>query len=179
MPPAVGRLFVDSDETAPGANPVAVLSFDYWKTHLAEAPVAGQDAAGEWNARSRSRESQRPGFHSMVWGHAPDVFVPLSMEQVLTPEWMYLNDRNPTGSHVAGRLKPGVTRVSRRRLRSIRCFGAAGRRVQATCRSVGESTARLYQGCAPAFRGGSEGLQSDARATCRPRSPSFWQWCCW
>ncbi|HEY1809308.1 MAG TPA: permease prefix domain 1-containing protein, partial [Acidobacteriaceae bacterium] len=35
--PAVGRLFVASDETAPGANPVAVLNFDYWRTHLDEA----------------------------------------------------------------------------------------------------------------------------------------------
>ncbi|MGA9584421.1 MAG: FtsX-like permease family protein, partial [Terracidiphilus sp.] len=51
-----------------------------------------------------------PGFHSMVWGHAPDVFVPLSMEQVLTPEWPYLNDRQSYWIDVVGRLKPNVTR---------------------------------------------------------------------
>ena len=45
----------------------------------------------------------------MVWGHAPDVFVPLTMEQVLTPEWQYLGDRQSYWISVAGRLKPGVT----------------------------------------------------------------------
>src|SRR5260370_22324224 len=40
--PALGRLFVSSDETTEGANPVAVLSFHYCKTHLSEAPVAGK-----------------------------------------------------------------------------------------------------------------------------------------
>ena len=47
----------------------------------------------------------------MVWGHTPAVFVPLSMEQVLSPEWKYLADHKSYWIAVAGRLRPGVTRA--------------------------------------------------------------------
>jgi putative ABC transport system permease protein len=106
--PAAGRLFLDSDETAPGANAVAVLSFDYWKTHLAEAPVVGKTLLVNGMPFTITGVAA-PGFHSMVWEHAPDVFVPLTMEQVLTPEWPYLNDHNGYWIDVVGRLKPDVS----------------------------------------------------------------------
>jgi putative ABC transport system permease protein len=109
VPPAMGRLFGSGDETAPGANPVAVLSFDYWKSHLAEAPVVGKTLLVNGNPFTITGVAA-PGFHSMVWGHTPDVFVPLSMEQVLMPEWPYLNDRQSYWIDIAGRLKPDVTR---------------------------------------------------------------------
>ena len=105
--PAAGRLFVDGDETAPGANSVAVLSFDYWKTHLAEAPVVGKTLLVNGTPFMITGVAA-PGFHSVVWGHAPAVFVPLSMEQVLTPEWPYLNDRQAYWIDVVGRLRPGI-----------------------------------------------------------------------
>ena len=108
--PAVGRLLAASDETAPGANPVAVLSFAYWKTHLAEAPVVGKTLLVDGTPYTITGVAA-PGFSSMVWGRAPKVFVPLSMEQVLVPEWPYLSDRTAYWIDLAGRLKPGVTRA--------------------------------------------------------------------
>jgi predicted permease len=107
--PALGQLFVAGDETAPGANPVAVLSFGYWKSHLAEASVVGKTLLVNGTPFTIAGVAA-PGFHSMVWGHTPDVFVPLSMEQVLTPEWPYLSDRQSYWIDVAGRLKPDVAR---------------------------------------------------------------------
>jgi putative ABC transport system permease protein len=109
VPPAVGRVFGSGDEAAPGANPVAVLSFNYWKSHLAEAPVVGMTLLVNGTPFTITGVAA-PGFHSMVWGHTPAVFVPLSMEQVLTPEWTSLADRKDYWIAVAGRLKPGVTR---------------------------------------------------------------------
>jgi putative ABC transport system permease protein len=108
--PALGRLFVDSDETAPGANPIAVLSFNYWKTHLAEAPVVGKTLLVNGNAFTITGVAS-PGFHSMVWGQTPDVYVPLTMEQVLQPEWPYLNDHQAYWIILAGRLKPNMSRA--------------------------------------------------------------------
>src|SRR5262249_25716727 len=35
---AIGRLFTNDDDQAPGDNPVVVLSHDFWKTQLAGAP---------------------------------------------------------------------------------------------------------------------------------------------
>ena len=72
VPPAVGRVFGSGDETTPGANPVAVLNFDYWKSHLAEAPVAGKTLLVNGTPFTIIGVSA-PGFHSMVWGHTPAV----------------------------------------------------------------------------------------------------------
>jgi predicted permease len=109
VPPALGRVFGSGDETSPGANPVAVLNFDYWKSHLAEAPVAGKTLLVNGTPFTIIGVSA-PGFHSMVWGHTPAVYVPLTMQQVLTPEWAFLADHKSYWIAIAGRLKPGVTR---------------------------------------------------------------------
>ncbi|MGC2636615.1 MAG: ABC transporter permease, partial [Acidobacteriaceae bacterium] len=110
VPAAVGRVFSGNDETAAGANPVAVLGFDYWKTHLAEAPVVGRTLLVNGMPFTIAGVAA-PGFHSIVWGHTPDVYVPLTMEQVLVPEWPYENDRQAYWIALVGRLKPGVTRA--------------------------------------------------------------------
>lgn len=106
--PALGRLFVDADETAEGANPVAVLNFDYWKTHLAEAPVVGQTLLVN-GAPLTVTGVTAPGFHSMVWGREPAVYVPLTMQRVVEPDWDYLKDHQAYWIEVMGRLRDGVT----------------------------------------------------------------------
>jgi predicted permease len=106
--PAVGRLFVASDESAPEANPVAVLNFDYWKSHLAEAPVQGQTLLVNGTPFTIVGVAA-PGFHSAVWGRMPDVYVPITMQHTVEPEWDYLNDRKSYWITLAGRLRPGIT----------------------------------------------------------------------
>jgi predicted permease len=106
--PAVGRLFGASDETSAGANPVAVLSFDYWKTHLAEAPVAGKSLLINGTPFTITGVAA-PGFRSMVWGRTPDVYVPLTMQHTIQPAWTYLPDRHSYWIDVIGRLRPGIS----------------------------------------------------------------------
>jgi predicted permease len=106
--PALGRLFVADDETAEGANPVAVLSFDYWKTHLAEAQVVGQTVLINGTPFTIIGVAAA-GFHSMVWGRVPDVYVPITMQRVVEPEWTYLKDRQSYWIDLIGRLRPGLT----------------------------------------------------------------------
>jgi predicted permease len=108
--PAVGRLFVASDETAPGANPVAVLNFDYWKTHLGEAPVTGKTLLVNGTPFTIAGVAA-PGFHSMVWGRTPDVYVPITEQKVVEPDWDYLNDHSSYWINLIGRLRPDVTAV--------------------------------------------------------------------
>ena len=43
LKPALGRLFTPQDETEKNANPVVVLSYDYWRTHFG----AAQDIVGQ------------------------------------------------------------------------------------------------------------------------------------
>jgi len=106
--PAVGRLLVTGDETAPGANPVAVLNFDYWRTHLAEAPVEGKTLLINGTPFTVAGVAA-PGFHSMVWGRLPDVYVPITMQRTVEPEWDYLNDHKSYWITLTGRLRPGVS----------------------------------------------------------------------
>ena len=79
---ATGRLLLPSDETFENANAVAVISFDYWKSHLAEAPVAGKTLLINGYPFSIAGVAA-PGFHSMVWGRLPDIYVPITMQGVI------------------------------------------------------------------------------------------------
>ncbi|MFP5228472.1 MAG: ADOP family duplicated permease [Acidobacteriota bacterium] len=105
---AMGRLFVPGDETAPGANPVAVLNFDYWKSHLAEAPVAGRTLLVNGTPFTILGVSA-PGFHSMIWGDLPQIYVPLTEQKIVEPEWDFLADHKSYWMNIVGRLKPGIT----------------------------------------------------------------------
>lgn len=105
--PALGRLFISSDETAEGANPVAVLSFSYWKTHLAEAPVVGKTLLINGTPFTVVGVAA-PGFQSMVWGRLPAVYVPITMQATVQPEWNYLKNRQDYWLDLVGRLRPGI-----------------------------------------------------------------------
>jgi predicted permease len=106
--PALGRLFVSSDETAEGANPVAVVSFDYWKTHLAEAPIEGKTLLINGTPFTMVGVAA-PGFHSMVWGRPPAVYVPITMQHTVQPDWAYLADRQAYWINLTGRIRPGIS----------------------------------------------------------------------
>jgi len=105
---AAGRLFLPSDETAENANPVAVLNFDYWKTHLGEAPVVGKTLLINGYPFTIAGVTA-PGFHSMVWGRLPDIYVPITMQKIIEPDWSYISDHRSYWLNLMGRLQPGET----------------------------------------------------------------------
>jgi putative ABC transport system permease protein len=107
--PTLGRLFSPSDDTAPGANPQAVLSFGYWTRQFGGDPdilnkpltVNGTSLAVVGVAQS--------GFDGVQFGRSTDVFVPISMKAAMTPGWDGLAARNDSWLEIIGRLKPGFT----------------------------------------------------------------------
>jgi predicted permease len=107
---AKGRLLSAADDTAPGNNPVAVLSFNYWRTHLAEdGSVVGQTLSINGQPFQIIGVSA-PGFQSAVWGQVPDVFVPMSMlEQVRPGKGGYLQNHKARWMNIVGRMKQGET----------------------------------------------------------------------
>lgn len=106
--PAVGRLLSASDETARNANPVAVLNFDYWRTHLGEAPVVGKTLRINGKPFTILGVTA-PGFHTALWGNLPDLYVPLTMKDAVTPEWIDLMKRDSYFLNIMARLRPGVS----------------------------------------------------------------------
>jgi putative ABC transport system permease protein len=107
--PALGRVLLPSDETAENANPVVVVSFDYWKNHLGQAPVTGKKILLNGYPFTIVGVAA-PGFHSMVWGRVPSMYVPITMQRIVDPEWNYLSDHRSYWLNVVGRLRDGETR---------------------------------------------------------------------
>lgn len=107
--PAMGRLILPADE-ALNANPVVVLSFNVWKTQFGSDPrVINQTFLINAHAFTIVGVAP-PSFHSLVTGATPEVFVPLTAKNLITPRWQDLEDRRSSWMTVTGRLQPGVSR---------------------------------------------------------------------
>lgn len=110
--PSIGRLFSSSDETGKDANPVVVLSYNYWRTRFAASPqVIGQDLL--LNGHPFTIVGVTPeNFYSAIGGSHPGVFVPLTMVDTALP-WMArqhnLDNHLSLWITVFARLKPGVS----------------------------------------------------------------------
>jgi predicted permease len=112
LKPALGRLLTPQDDTVRNANPVVVLSYDYWKTRFA----ASRDVVGQTiliNGRSFTILGVAPeNFQSAIGGYKPGVFIPMSMVETVLP---WLAPYDPLNNHqfvwmtLVARLKPGVS----------------------------------------------------------------------
>ena len=106
--PAVGRLLANSDETAPGANPVAVLSFDYWKRRFNEDPTIVGQTISLNGTPFTVVGVVAPGFESAVWGDRPRVFIPMTMQKAIAPD-NDMTDRRSIWLKIIGRLPAART----------------------------------------------------------------------
>ena len=108
--PELGRLLVQSDDTVPNANPVAVLSFDYWQRRFgADRGLLNQTILVNGHPFTVVGVAQR-GFHSAVMGDTPDLFTPMMMKAEVMPGGDELEERKACWLNIIGRLKPGVSR---------------------------------------------------------------------
>lgn len=107
--PALGRLLGPADDTAPGAHPVAVLSHAAWTSRFGGDPTVLNEAIVV-NGTSLTVVGVAPrGFSGTTTGAAPDLFVPISMREVLTPGWKGFDNRRSYWVYLFARLKPGVS----------------------------------------------------------------------
>jgi predicted permease len=107
--PALGRTLAPEDETAPGANPVAVLSYGYWKRRFgADSSILNQTLAINGTALTVVGVS-RQAFTGIQIGQIPDVFRPITMKAQMTPNWDGLGSAKDYWAAILGRLKPGFT----------------------------------------------------------------------
>jgi predicted permease len=109
--PALGRLLLPSDDGAPGAHPVAVLSFGFWQRVLGSDPnVVGTtiDLNGYGFAVVGIAA---PDFNGIKTGQESDVWVPVAMQPQTIPRMStnMLQERNAGWLNLFGRLAPGAS----------------------------------------------------------------------
>jgi predicted permease len=108
--PAVGRVFGAEDETAPGANPVVVLSYGYWKRRFGLDPgILNKQLVVNGHPLTVVGVS-RAGFSGVQVGQVPDLFIPITLKAQMTPNWDGLADRDDHWLAMIGRLKSGMSR---------------------------------------------------------------------
>jgi predicted permease len=109
--PLLGRLFVPEDSGTRGASPLVVLSYLYWRDHLASDPsVVNQSLLINGSPYTIIGVAQ-PGFNSVITGQLTDIFVPITMKAQITPQWDELEDRRSKWLSIIARLKPGTSEL--------------------------------------------------------------------
>jgi predicted permease len=107
--PFLGRVLTVQDETAPGANPVTVLSYGYWTRHFGSNPnILNKPLAVNGSSLTVVGVARR-GFTGVQVGQIPDLFIPITMKAQMTPNWDGLADRNDHWVTMLARLKPGMS----------------------------------------------------------------------
>ena len=107
--PALGRVFSPEDDRVPGAHPVAVLSYGFWKGRLGGDPAVLNQSILVNNIPLTIVGIAQQGFSGIQVGRTPDIFVPLMMKAQMTPHWDGMQDWNDYWLAVIGRRKPGVS----------------------------------------------------------------------
>jgi predicted permease len=107
--PALGRLLAPADDENVGEHFVAVLDYEYWQDQLgADRSVLNQTVVV--NGQPMTVVGVAPvGFDGTTLGTSPDVYLPISMREVLNPTWPGFDSRRSYWIYLFGRLEPGTT----------------------------------------------------------------------
>src|SRR6266496_2702358 len=106
---ALGRVLGSDDDGTAGANPVVVLSYDFWKTQLASAAdVIGRKVLVNQNPMTVIGVAA-PSFRGIDVGEIPSLWIPAAMSAQAIPGFANLLDRRMRWMQVLGRLRPDVT----------------------------------------------------------------------
>lgn len=112
VPPALGRVFTANDETAPGANPVAVLSHGYWTRQFGADPYVLNKPLAVNGVPLTIVGVSRKGFFGPEVGSAPDIFIPVTMKTQMAPDAnLKLEEPSHRWLPLMARLKPGISLV--------------------------------------------------------------------
>ena len=105
---AAGRLFTPSDDDAPMAHPVAVLSHSYWVKRFAASPAILNQTIRLNGFPMTVIGVSAAGFNGIFSGNTPDLYVPINMLGAAKPTWKALDDPSFKWLNIMARTAPGV-----------------------------------------------------------------------
>ena len=113
--PSAGRVFsANADDRVDRGHPVVVISFRYWVDRLGHRPdIVGKKILVNGHPMEVVGVASA-GFNGMDPAQAPQIWLPLRMKALMTPEEDGLNDPHYDFVQVFARLKAGYTVESAR-----------------------------------------------------------------
>ena len=108
---SIGRTFTDAEDRAPGAHPVAVLSWPYYQRRFGADPNAIGSSIEMNGHVLHVIGVLPPQFTGFMQGTPPDLFVPIAMKRVATPTWDGLTERSVRWLNLFARLAPGIAQA--------------------------------------------------------------------
>ena len=109
VPPILGRTLTERDDQAPGASPVAVLSYRYWQREFASDPnVIGRTIDIQGYPFTVIGVSA-PEFFGLEPGRPVDITAPLTMQGIAMPGTPLLNSPDARWLRLIGRRKSGLS----------------------------------------------------------------------
>ena len=105
----LGRTITPADDDVPDAHPVAVLSYDFWKTKLNGDPaIVGSTLLFNGHPLTIIGIARQDFFGDTV-GDTQDAWIPVTMQAAMLPGRPWLKSYEASWLHIIARLKPGVT----------------------------------------------------------------------
>src|SRR5947208_7260044 len=104
-----GRTFTAAEDETPGADPVAVLTYDYWQGRFSGSSAAIGSVMRVNDVAVTLIGVTPPGFHGDIVGQPIDFWLPMMMHPAIQPRQDMIDDRAWSWVVMMGRLKPGVT----------------------------------------------------------------------
>jgi predicted permease len=106
--PALGRVFVDADCSAPGASAVVVLSDDLWRSRFGADPLIVGKSVSLNRAKFFVIGIAAPGFEGLdPWPSA--FWAPVTMQKALEPDREIFYEDNTGWLAMLGRMQGGVS----------------------------------------------------------------------
>jgi predicted permease len=110
----IGRGITREDDRVPGAHPIVVLTYNFWRSRFNGNPgVLNQKVLLNGHPMTVVGVTA-PGYHGFDVGERIDALVPTMMKNQMTPSWGGLDQRRILWLQLVGRLSPGVSAAQAR-----------------------------------------------------------------
>jgi predicted permease len=164
--PALGRLLGPQDDRVPGAHPVVVLGYDFWRTRFgADTGVLNRTLIVNGGALTIVGVAPE-GFSGITALARSHIFVPLTMaEQAFRdPNWKGITARNNHWLYLFARTEPGFSRLRASELVNI-SFAGLIRDVEypALRTGMGDTDRQAFQKRQIYLQDGARGANSNRR----------------